>query len=147
MTASVRSSPLIISRRARLAAAPGALLGLCLALACGACGSSLATRQAEVRVTTPEGAPIPGATVRADPIDPHHPLNIGDYFKGDPGTLGIWRTDSQGHTTITLLSDRPTAVSFMAAGFTPDSMLIDATNVPPFRLTLTPVAEVQRNPR
>lgn len=146
MTGPASSNPIGNPRRARLTAAPGALLGLCLVLggAAGACTSPLATRPADVIVATPDGSPVSGAVVRADPIDPHHPLNIADYFKGEPGTLGSWRTDATGHAAVTLLLDRPTAVSFTAAGHMPNSIVIDPTSPSPIcpspiRLTLTPL--------
>ncbi|MDP1661657.1 MAG: hypothetical protein Q8L55_07050 [Phycisphaerales bacterium] len=135
---------MLIPRLTRFAAASGALLALCLASACSA---PLATRSAAVFVITPEGEPIAGALVRADPVDPRHPLNIADYFRTEPGTLGSWRTDTQGHAAVRLLVDRPTAVSFAAAGFVPDSSLIDPSRLSPFRLTLTPLAAESRNPR
>ena len=125
------------SRRARLAAAHGALLAIALA---AACSSPLQTRTGEAFVTTPDGAPVAGAIVRADPIDPHHPLNIADYFRDEPSSLGSWRTDAQGRAVITLLRDRPTAISFAAADCTPDSMLIDPSCPTPLRLILNPVA-------
>lgn len=86
-----------------------------------------------------DGSPIAGAVVRADPIDPHHPLNFGDYFRDEPATLGTWRTDQSGRAQITILRDRPTAISFAAAGFAPDSSLIDPEQPSPFPLTLQPL--------
>lgn len=137
-------SPLTYSRPTRFAAASGALLATCLVCACSA---PLATRSSEVLITTPEGGPIAGAVVRADPIDPRHPLNIADYFRAEPGTLGSWRTDAGGHASVTLLLSRPTAVSFAAAGFVPDSTLVDPSHPSPLRLTLTPLAAEAHNHR
>lgn len=105
----------------------------------GGCSSPLTTRPAEAVVSSSDGAPIAGAVVRADPIDPHHPLNISDYFRGEPGTLGSWKTDQSGHARITILNDRPTALSFAAAGFAPDSVLIDPEHPSPYAVTLQPV--------
>jgi len=100
-------------------------LALTLAAALAGCASPLSTRSGEVLVTTGSGTPVEGATVRADPLDPHHPLNVADYFRGDAARLGVWTTGVNGRARIELLSDRPTEVSVLAPGYLPTSRVID----------------------
>ncbi len=109
----------------------------CLA---GGCVSGLPTRAGSVTVVTEAGEPVAQALVRADPIDPRHPLNFADYLRGDTGTLGAWTTDQRGEAAITLLRDRPTTVSFAAAGFLPGSRFVDTSDGPTIRLVLVPIA-------
>lgn len=103
------------------------------------CSAPLPTRTEEVTVTTGSGEPIAGAVVRADPIVPRHPLNIGDYFRDEPESLGVWRTDEKGHAVVSLLRDRPTELSWLALGFEPASLTIYEGRHGPFTLTLAPV--------
>jgi hypothetical protein len=128
-------NPLTQSRRARLAAAPGALLLLVAA----ACSAPLTARTEQVTVTNADGQPVAGAVVRADPIVPRHPLNISDYLRDEPKSLGVWQTDDAGRATVTLLRDRPTQLSWLAFGYEPASMAIAEGRQGPFTLTLVPV--------
>jgi hypothetical protein len=135
---------LVSSRRARLTAGLGALLAACGGV--GACsGGALDTRDGAVIVTDPSGAPVPGATVRADPVVPKHPLNLGDYFRSEPDRLGLWQTGADGRVGVKLLSTRPTSVSAVAPGFLPASKLIDPSAPSEVRLEL-PRVDVPTSP-
>jgi hypothetical protein len=111
------------------------------------CASPLSPRAGEITVTDAAGAPVPGAVVRADPIDPRHPFNISDYLRSDPGTLGVWHTGPDGKAAISLLRDRPTAVSFIAAGYLPDSIVVDPSHPQQVHVQLTPMSVEPRNLR
>ncbi|MFT3684866.1 MAG: hypothetical protein QM783_08050 [Phycisphaerales bacterium] len=90
-------------------------------------------------MTDTSGAPVPGASVRADPVVPKHPLNLGDYFRADPERLGLWQTGADGRASVKLLSSRPTSVSVVGRGFVPVSRLIDPSAPSDVKLELTRV--------
>lgn len=126
-------------RRTRLTAGSGALFAALslTALSTIAC-SPLQHRTGEALVTTASGEPIAGATVRADPIDPRHPLNISDYIRPTPDTLGIWQTDAAGHAPLILLLNRPTELTIVKPGYLPASRFIDAGDSAAPRIQLEP---------